>query len=286
MGAVVSGATYDRVTVRWADGETIVGTPAATNSREGFIEDSSLTSEAQATEYGTQWLALHGTIVDQVDIGLTPLSGAMTPWDGLNKGDALRSASRAGTDETGRIYGVGFTGLRRNGVPDWSVTLGSATQERAVRAQRQLTKTAQGSMRDTFAAAAPSPAPSFGKVDSGQLPKTNLPVADADEFSLTYPFDRTKPYPFTEATSIIRFQCQCESLVGSADTTIDVYKITYAAGVPTETVVETFTWPGSQRRYQVIVDLPYAVNESYQLRCTAAGAHALHTIQPIGSSTN
>ena len=275
--------SYDTVTVRWAGGEVEVGTPAAENSREAFIEESSLTTLEQAVEYGTQWLAGNET-VDQSDIGI--IGKTLKPWDGIGKGDAIRVRNRLDVVETARVHGVGFTGIRRNGMPNWTVTVGTATQERAVRNTEQLTRLTQGSMKGSFPAAAPSPAPSFGDLPTGALPIINLPVADTDSLSTTPPLDRTKPYPFVEAAAIIRFQCAAESLVGSTDTEFQLYRITYSAGSPTDTLLETFTWPGTARRYQALCEHLFSPNESYQLRISQAGSHNLLTIQPIGSSAN
>ena len=127
---------YDTVVVKGAKHRVRVGTPAATNSREAFLEIADLTSVPQCIDYGTQWLAAHSSIADQVDLGIQPTSTELTPWDGLGIGDALQYDNRAGTQERGRIHGVGFKGLRRNGEPNWTVTLGSASQERGIVARR------------------------------------------------------------------------------------------------------------------------------------------------------
>lgn len=159
---------YDTVVVKGAKHRVRVGTPAATNSREAFLEIADLTSVQQCIDYGTQWLAAHSTIADQVDLGLQPTAPELTPWDGLGVGDALQYTNRAGDQERGRIHGVGFTGIRRNGEPNWTVTLGSASQERGVVARRQLTGLTQGTMSGTFKAGAVSIAPSFADVSTGR----------------------------------------------------------------------------------------------------------------------
>ena len=122
---------YDTVVVRSdALGDITVGTPAAENSREGFIEVSSLTTVEQMVSYGEQWLAGNQETVDKVTVKINPQSEAVTPFLGVGKGDALKHEGRSGAVETGRVYSRGFTGLRRNGTPDWYVTLGSASEER------------------------------------------------------------------------------------------------------------------------------------------------------------
>ncbi len=279
---------YDTVVVRSdALGDITVGTPAAENSREGFIEVSSLTTVEQMVSYGEQWLAGNQETVDKVTVKINPQSEAVTPFLGVGKGDALKHEGRSGAVETGRVYSRGFTGLRRNGTPDWYVTLGSASELRQVANQRILTKSAEGSMRGSFAASAPSPAPSFGDLSTSALPTIDLPVADADEMSTLEPADRTKPYRFTQPAAIIRFRCTAESLVGSDDSVFSLWKIIYSGGnVASETELEQFTWPGDKKLYQSLCDHPFATDEGYQLRVITAGAHALFTIQPVGSSTN
>ena len=155
---------YDTVVVKGAKHRVRVGTPAATNSREAFLEIADLTSAQQCIDYGTQWLAAHSAIVDQVDLGIQPTAPELTPWDGIGVGDALQYDDRAGDQERGRIHGVGFTGLRRNGEPNWTVTLGSASQERGIVARRQLSGLTQGTMSGTFKAGAVSIALSFADV--------------------------------------------------------------------------------------------------------------------------
>ena len=87
--------------------------------------------------------------------------------------------------------------------------------------------------------------------------------------------------------AIIRFQCTAESLVGSSDTVFALYRITYSGGtVAAETLLESFTWDGAARLAQFVCEHAFATSEGYQLRITAAGAHNLASIQPIGSSTN
>lgn len=288
---------YHTVNVRWSGGEVTVGTPAASNSRHGFIEDSSLTSEAAATAYGTQWLAQHSETVDQVDATLEPGAGAR-PWTGVGKGDAVQMPNRAGTVETQRVMGVGFTGLRRNGVPSWSFTLGSASQNRRITSQRQLSKITEGSMRGSFGSASPRIAPSFGDLPTSALPASRIPVADTDQLIAAdfaginpdAPQDRTKPYPFDEAQSVIRVECACESLVGSADSEIDIYRVAYSSGgtVITASQIDSFTWPGTIRRFTHVTELLFLKGQGIQLRVPAggSGAHALITIQPIASSPN
>lgn len=293
----MSGGSYDTVVVRWASGEVTVGTPAEANNREAFIEDSSLTTAEQAMEYGAAWLTGKGSLVDQADVGLTGATAALVPFTGLGIGDAVRVANRADVVETARVHGVGFTGLRRSGVANWSITVGSASQERVVRAQQDLSRVAAGSMKGTFAGSAPSPAPSFGGIQSGALPLINLPVADAESFTIEEPANRTKPYRFPEAAAVIRFQCQAESLVPTnplddpgdwtyADSIFELWKITYSAGSPTDHLLDTFTWPGTARLQQFLCEHLFATDESYQLRTNTAGSHNLITIQPIASSAN
>lgn len=292
----MSGATFDTVVVRWASGELTVGTPAAENNLEGFIEDASLTSIEQAVEFGTQWLALHGATVDQTNVGINPQRDAVTPFTGLSKGDAVDYENRAGGREVGRIHSRGFTGLRRNGRADWAITIGTRRQEASIAAQRQLARIG-GSMRSSFASATPSPAPSFGDLSTSALPSMNLPVADTDLLSTEEPYDRTAPYRFTESAAVVRLQCQAESIVPDnplddpgdwtyTDSVLAIYKITYSGADPTATELEQFTWPGDSRLYQLICDHPYATDESYQLRTITAGSHRLLSIQPVGSSLN
>lgn len=288
---------YDTAAVRWSGGEVSVGTPSASNSRHGFIEDSSLTSEAAATAYGTAWLAQHAETVDQVDATLEP-GTALRPWTGVGKGDAVQMQNRAGTVETQRAMGVGFTGLRRNGVPAWSFTLGSASQNRRIVSQRQLSKITEGSMRGTFGGAAPRIAPSFGDLPTSALPASRIPVADVDQFiAANYfgidaekPADRTKPYPFDEAQALIRVECACESLVGSDDSLIDIYRVAYSDGGETYTaaLLDSFTWPGTVMRYTHVTELLFLKGQGIQLRIPndGSGAHRLITIQPIASSPN
>lgn len=296
---------YDTVTVRWADGEVEVGTPAVSNSRAGFIEDSSLTTEAQAVAYGTQWLATRTGTIDQVDATILPLTDGLRPWTGVSKGDAIRMPSRSGVAETGRLHGVGFAGLARNGVPRWTYTVGSAAQERAVIAGQQLTRLGQGSMRGSFGAATINPAPSYKDLDSGSLPKEQIPVADTDEFRLDEPYDRTKPVPFEDSKAIIRIECACESLVGSDDSDIEVWRVAFAADGSTISAaqIDGFTWPGDVYRYTHVTELQYVRAQGYQLRnaqaagatlrldevsdgSIAAGAHRLITITAIASTAN
>ena len=286
------------VVVRWASGEVTVGTPAATNSIEAFIEDSSLTSESQAVEYGTQWLAMNGGApVDQIDIGVEP-GTTLRPWTGVAKGDALIVPNRAGTPERARVMGVGFAGLRRNGVPRWTFTVGSAAQRRAVVARRQLGQLAAGSMRGTFGAAAPRIAPSFADLPTSALPRTSIPVADTDAFiaaddplvTAENSLDRTKPYPFDDAQSLIRIECACESLVGSADSAVEVWRVAYSADGATIVVgkVDEFAWPGDVRRYTHVTEILFFARQGIQFRTPedGAGAHRLITVQPITSSPN
>lgn len=282
----MSGAAFDAVKVRWPDGHVLVeaDTPATENRRTGFLEDSSITSKAQAIEYGRKWLASHQDIVDQHEVGIEPASSTLNPWTGRAPGDALRVRNRAGTVETSRVHGVGFTGLRRNGMPLWSFTLGSASQELAVRNQRQLTKLAQGSMRGSFRAAAVNPVPSYGSMVSGKLPWNELRLADTDELTTGM---ETSPLPFEEPTAIIRFQCTAESLVGSTDTYIAVHRLTFdGAAITADETVLSIEWPGNSRQYSVLCDLSFSTAQKLKLVCTQAGAHALLNVKPIGSSLN
>lgn len=293
----MSGATYDQVVVRYAgDRSVLVGTAAATNTLTGFIEATNLTTREQAVEYGTSWLALHGSTVDQVSIGIEPTLSGPRPYDeGLNKGDAVIAPTRAWTAEdpdghsgTNRIHSVGFTGLARNGRPRWSITLGTRRQEDAVAAERRLSKIG-GAMGGSFQAMTPNSAPSFGTAIAGQLPQISLPVADTDTMSLEEPYDRTSPYRFSEPTAIVRLQCQAESLDGTLDTKFAVFRIRYSGSTPTSTTqLQTWTWSGTKRLFQGIgsLGLVFAPNEAFQIRITQAGSHRLLSIQPIGSSAN
>lgn len=282
----MSGAAFDAVKVRWADGHVWVDadTPATENKRFGYIEDSSITSRQQAIDYGTRWLASHQDVVDQTDIGVHVTSSTLVPWTGIEVGDAVRAPNRSGVLETGRVHGTGFTGLGRAGYPKWSFTLGSAAQELDVRNQRQLTKIAQGSMRGTFWAAQTNPVPSYGSMVSGKLPWNELRMADTDELSLG---ESTSPLPFDEPTAVIRFQCTSESLVGSDDTVIAVHRLTYSgASITDDSTVLTITWPGNTRQYSVLCDISFTTSQKLQLVCTSPGAHALLNVKPIGSSLN
>lgn len=283
----MSGATFDTVLVRWSGGETRCGFRAAENNLEGFVEEASLTTEAQAFAYGGIWLTEHGATVDQVSVGIQPQRTETTPFisGGLGKGDALKVQGRDGVGATNRIYSVGFTGLRRNGQPNYAVTLGTRRQEREVAVQRQLGKIG-GTMGGSFLAATPSVAPSFGDVPNSPLPSISLPLADADTFTTESPYDRTAPVRFTDPTAIIRFQCQAESLVGTDNTLFSLYRITYVGGTPTETPVETFTWDGTRRLAQFFCEHTFQPDQAYQLRIVTAGAHNLASIQPVGSSIN
>ncbi len=276
--------SYGAVWVRWANGEVLVGDLSA--GKEGFIEESSLTSIEQATDYGNRWLEDKGTTIDQADVGILGVTPTLVPWSGLAKGDAIRVRNRLDVVEDARVHARGFTGLRRNGDCNWSVTIGTASQERSVRNQQQLTRAAQGSMRGTFAASTVSAAPSFGDLSQGALPLMTVTPADTDTLSSEEPYDRTKPYPFVESAAIIRFQCTAESLVGSTDTVFGLWRITYSSGSPTATLLEPFTWPGTARRYQALCEHLFSPNDSFQLRVSQAGAHNLLTIQPIVSSAN
>lgn len=72
---------YDTVVVRSdALGDITVGTPAAENSREGFIEVSSLTTVEQMVSYGEQWLAGNQETVDKLTVKINPQSEAVTPF--------------------------------------------------------------------------------------------------------------------------------------------------------------------------------------------------------------
>lgn len=287
----------DTVVVRGAFGEVTVGTPAASNSVEAFIEDSSLIAEAQGIEYGTRWLEINSETVDQIDLGLEP-GTALRPWTGVAKGDALNAPNRAGDIERARVMGVGFTGLRRNGVPRWTFTLGSASQRRYVTAQQQLTQLTAGSARGTFGSASPRIAPSFADLPTSALPRTSIPVADTDAFiaaddplvTAENSLDRTKPYPFDDAQSLIRIECACESLVGSADSAVEVWRVAYSADGATIVVgkVDEFAWPGSVRRYTHVTEILFFARQGIQFRTPAggAGAHRLITMQPITSSPN
>lgn len=278
---------YDTAVVRWAKGRVRVGTAASTNSREAFLEVTDLTSEAQATEYGTQWLAAHTGTVDQVDLGIQP-TASVTPWADIAVGDALRYTGRAGTLERGRIHGVGFGGIRRNGEPNWTVTLGSASQERGIVARRQLSNLTQGTMGGTFKAGAVSIAPSFADVPTGALPKRTLRIADTDALSEEAPYDRTKPLPFDEAESIIRWECACESLVGSTDSVFEVWRVAWstAGTIIAQSQIGGWTWPGDRYRFTHVSDHLFLHGQGMQIVCVTAGAHNLVTIQPISSSAN
>lgn len=283
----MSGA-YDTAVVRWAKGRVRVGTPAAENSREGYLEVTDLTSREQAVEYGTQWLAAHNGTVDQVDLGLQPTETELTPWVGRNCGDALRYVDRDGTTQRGRIHGVGFAGIRRNGEPQWTYTLGSASQERGIVARRQLTGLTQGTMAGTFKAGAVSIAPSFAGVATSALPKRTLRIADTDALSEEAPYDRTKPLPFDEAESIIRWECACESLIGSADSVFEVWRVAWstAGTVIAREQIGGWTWPGDRYRFTHVSDHLFLHGQGMQIVVASAGAHNLVTIQPISSSAN
>jgi hypothetical protein len=279
---------YDTAVVRWAKGRVRVGTAAATNSREAYLEVVDLTSEQQATEYGTAWLAAHAGTVDQVDLGIQPTTSEMTPWDGIGNGDALRYTGRDGTTERGRIHGVGFAGIRRNGEPNWTVTLGSASQERGIVARRQLSGLTQGTMAGTFKAGAVAIAPSFAGVPTSALPKRTLRIADTDALSEEAPYDRTKPLPFDEAESIIRWECACESLVGSADSEFEIWRVAWstAGTIIARSQIGGWTWPGDRYRFTHVSDHLFLHGQGMQIVVTTAGAHNLVTIQPISSSAN
>lgn len=288
---------YDTVTVRWSDGEVDVGTAAAENSRHGFIEDSSLTSESAAIDYGTQWLAMHADTVDQVDVETEP-DVSTRPWSGVAKGDAVLAWNRAGEVERERCVGVGFVGLRRNGVPKWSFTIGSAAQQRFIASQRQLSKLTEGSAGGSFGAATPRIAPSYGDLPTSALPRTSIPLADtkyfvaADDPVVTADNtpDRTNPYPFDDAQSLIRVECACESLVGSGDSVVEIWRVAYSAD-GTEIAagaVESFTWPDGILRFTYVTEILFLRGQAIQLRTPAGGvgSHRLITIQPITSSPN
>lgn len=281
----MSGATYDMVTVRWANGEEVVGTPAAENTLEAFLEETSLTTAAQAVEYGTIWLANHGTTVDQCNVGIDPQDAARTPYAGLHKGDLVSVPNRAGTQEPARIHSLGFTGLDRNGRAKWAVTVGTRKQEQEIATERQLAKIG-GSMGGSFTSSTLSAAPSYGSAVAGQLPTESLPLADADAFTTTAPYDRTSPYRFAEAKAIIRIACQADSLVGSTASVIEVWRISYTGGAPAATLQFSFSWPGTRYLFQAICDVVFPPDTAYQLRVHTAGAHQNIAIQPIGSSAN
>ena len=287
----------DTVVVRGAFGEVTVGTHAASNSVEAFIEDSSLISEAQGIEYGTRWLEINSETVDQIDLGLEP-GTALRPWTGVAKGDALNAPNRAGDIERARVMGVGFTGLRRNGVPRWTFTLGSASQRRYVTAQQQLTQLTAGSARGTFGSASPRIAPSFADLPTTALTRNTIPVADtqyfvpADDPTITADNtpDRTNPYLFDDAQALIRVECRCESLVGSDDSVLSIWRVAYAADGTTIATdeIESFTWPGDVRRYTHVTEILFFQRQGLQFRTPedGAGAHRLITVQPITSSPN
>lgn len=288
---------YDTVRVRWSGGEKLIGTPAGENSREGFLEDSSLTSESQAQAYGEQWLAMHTGTVDQVDLTLEP-AAELRPWTGVSKGDALTTDDRDGAPQRNRVLGVGFTRLRRNGVPAWTFTVGSAAQQQQIVAQRQVSKLAEGSMRGSFGSASQRIAPSFGDLPTSALERNKIPVADTDVFVAAdnpfidpeQPNDRTNPYRFDDAEALIRVECSCESLVGSDDSVVDIYRVAFSddgteiAADP----IDTFTWPGPVRRFTYVTELLFLKGQGIQFRIPAggAGAHRLITMQPISSSPN
>ncbi len=279
---------YNTAVVRWAKGRVRVGTAAATNSREAYLEVIDLTSEQQAIDYGTAWLDAHATTVDQVDLGLQPTEPELVPWSGIGVGDALRYTGRDGSTERGRIHGVGFSGLRRNGEPNWTVTLGSASQERGIVARRQLTSLTQGTMAGTFRAGAVSIAPSFAGVATSALPKRTLRVADTDALSEEAPYDRTKPLPFDEAESIIRWECAAESLIGSADSVFQIWRVAWstAGTVIAREQIGGWTWPGDRYRFTHVSDHLFLHGQGMQIVVATAGAHNLVSVQPISSSAN
>lgn len=282
----MSGDSYDLVVVGYDGGRRSIriGTPAGENTLAGYIEQASLTTREQAVAYGEAWLANHGSTVDQVSIGVVPNGDAdLTPYDGLNKGDALKAPTRAGASEANRVHSLGIARLRRNGEPEWAVTLGTRRQESIIAAERQMSKMG-ASMGGSFAAATPNVAPSWGSLVSGELPTITLPIADADAMSTTAPYDRTAPARLQEATAITRLQCTCESLVGSTNSVFTLSRVTYVGSTPTVHLLETFIWPGDKRMFQGICNHVFAANEAFQLRITQAGAHNLFSIQPIGSS--
>jgi hypothetical protein len=283
----VSGATFDLVTVRWANGEVRVGTPAAENTLEAFLEETSLTTAAQAVEYGTLWLANHGTTIDQCTIGIDPHRPETTPYaeDGLHKGDLAGVKNRAGTVEPARVHSLGFTGLDRNGRAKWAVTVGTRKQEQEIATERQLAKIG-GSMGGSFASSTLSAAPSYGSAVAGQLPTESLPLADADAFTTEAPYDRTSPYRFAESKAIIRLACQADSLIGTNASVIEVWRISYTGGAPAATLQFSFSWPGTRFLFQAICDVVFPPDTAYQLRVHTAGAHQNIAIQPIGSSAN
>ena len=284
----MSGAAYDTVVVRYDKGRVRVGTPAAVNSREGFLEARGLTSESQAIAYGAKWLADHGTAVDQIDVTVQPETDALRPFGGLGKGDAIVLPDRDGLATRTRTMGRGWSGLRRNGEPIWTVTINSAAQERAAAVRRDLAGLTAGSMAGTFKAGKVGIAPSLGDVSTSALPKRTPRVADTDELSTTYPADRTNPLPLDEPGSLIRMVCAAESLVGSTDSKFNIVRVAFAADGTTKSsaVIDSFTWPGTTYRFTHVCELQFIKDQGLQLICTQAGAHALVTMQPIFSSAN
>lgn len=282
----MSGGSFDQVIVRWADGQTVVGTAASSNNRVGFIEESSLTSELQAIDYGQRWLAANGQSLDTSIVETRPALDA-GPWGGVGLGDAVDVQQRDGGLETVRVVGRGINGFSRAGVPNWSLAVGAAGSQRQLRQVRELARLGAGSGGGSFPAAS-SAAPSWGTVESGKLPQWFFPVADTDELSTAEGLAKTNPYPVERQCSVIRLVCQAESLVGSTSSKFHINRVAYnAAGtiVYVDDVYE-LVWPGNKYRYTAVVDIPFEVGQGYQIETTQAGAHALLTIRALASSAN
>ena len=102
--------------------------------------------------------------------------------------------------------------------------------------------------------------------------------------------DRTNPYLFDDAQALIRVECRCESLVGSDDSVLSIWRVAYAADGTTIATdeIESFTWPGDVRRYTHVTEILFFQRQGLQFRTPedGAGAHRLITVQPITSSPN
>ena len=288
---------YDQVMVRWANNQTIVGTAPEENGRIAFVEDATLLTEAAAIAYGERWLADRTETFDQVTLGVIPSRDDVRPYVGRGKGDRVVGRDRDGADEDDRIVSISLLGMRRNGAAEWGYTLSTRKQEAFIARERDLAKLG-GSMSGTFGSATPNPAPSYAGLSNSALPIIELPLADTDAFSTEPPYDRTALYRFKEDTSIIRLQCQADSIVpdnplddpGSyvySDTVFGLWKIILDGDATlSETLLETVTWPGERRMLQWFCNQPFVTDDNYQLRVTQAGSHYLASIQPIGSTIN
>jgi hypothetical protein len=288
---------YDQIAVRWALGETIVGAEPDENGRMAFAEDATLLTEAAAISYGERWLADHAETLDQFTVGVLPNRDATTPYRGVGKGDRITARDRDFVDLDMRIHSVALMGMRRNGDAEWAYTLSSRKQEALVARERELARLG-ASMSGSFGSATPNPAPSYAGLSNSALPITELPLADTDSFTTEEPYDRTAFYRFKENTSIIRFQCQADSIVPDnplddpgdwtyTNTVFQLWKIVLSGdSVVSETALETITWPGERRMLQHFCNRPFVTDDNYQLRVTQAGSHGLASIQPIGSTIN